>query len=387
MSADPAGPVAGPAAEPTLRPGAIGFVDALVIGLASTSPAYTLAAIIGALVALAGVNAPGILLASFVPMVLIAAAFAALNKVDPDCGTTFSWVTRAMGPWFGWIGGWAITMTGVLIIGSLANVGVVFTLRTVNLDSLAENKLLVTVLTVALILLMTWICVLGTELSARLQNALILAQTLALLVFAVVAIVRGVTGDSPLGGLDPSWSWLNPFGAGGAALSGGLLLGVFAYWGWESAVNLTEETRDSTSTPGRAAIASTVVLLVTYVGVAIAVLAFAGTDYLADNADEEEAIFALLSTEVMGGWDWVVLLAVATAAIASTQTTILPASRTGLSMARRHAFPRRFGHIDPRHRTPDVSTWWVGGIASVWFVWSACSARTRCSTRSPRCPC
>jgi amino acid transporter len=368
MQPDPPDSAVRPGKETTLRPGAIGFLDALVIGLASTSPAYSLAAIIGALVALTGVNAPGVLLASFVPMLLIASAFAALNRVDPDCGTTFSWVTRAMGPWAGWIGGWAITMTGVLIIGSLANVGVVFTLRTLNLDSLAENTPVVLVLTVALILLMTWICVLGTELSAHLQNGLIIAQTLALLVFAAVAIVRGVTGNSPLGGLDPSWSWLNPFGAGGAALSGGLLLGVFAYWGWESAVNLTEETRDSTSTPGRAAIASTVVLLVTYVGVAIAVLAFAGTDYLAENADEEEAIFALLSTEVMGGWDWVVLLAVATAAIASTQTTILPASRTGLSMARRHAFPRRFGHISPRHRTPDVSTWWVGGIASVWFV-------------------
>ncbi|WP_409329230.1 APC family permease [Trujillonella humicola] len=368
MKPERAPAVVGPGEEATLRPGAIGFVDALVIGLASTSPAYTLAAIIGALVALAGVHAPGILLASFVPMVLIASAFAALNRVDPDCGTTFSWVTRAMGPWAGWIGGWAIAMTGVLIIGSLANVGVVFTLRTLNLDSLAENTALVIVLTVALILLMTWICVLGTELSAKLQNALILAQTVALLVFAAVAFYRGVSGDSPLGGLDPAWDWLNPFGAGGAALSGGLLLGVFAYWGWESAVNLTEETRDSTSAPGRAAIVSTVVLLVTYVGVAIAVLAFAGTDYLADNADEEEAIFALLSTEVMGGWDWVVLLAVATAAIASTQTTILPASRTGLSMARRHALPKRFGHISPRHRTPDVSTWWVGVIASVWFV-------------------
>jgi amino acid transporter len=368
MQPDPPDSVVRPEEETTLRPGAIGFLDALVIGLASTSPAYSLAAILGALVALTGVNAPGVLLASFVPMLLIASAFAALNRVDPDCGTTFSWVTRAMGPWAGWIGGWAITMTGVLIIGSLANVGVVFALRTLNLDSLAENTAVVLVLTVALILLMTWICVLGTELSAHLQNGLIIAQTVALLVFAAVAIVRGVTGNSPLGGLDPSWSWLDPFGAGGAALSGGLLLGVFAYWGWESAVNLTEETRDSTSTPGRAAIASTVVLLVTYVGVAIAVLAFAGTDYLAENADEEEAIFALLSTEVMGGWDWVVLLAVATAAIASTQTTILPASRTGLSMARRHAFPRRFGHISPRHRTPDVSTWWVGGIASVWFV-------------------
>jgi len=368
MTADPAHPTVRPAEEATLRPGAIGFVDALVIGLASTSPAYSLAAILGALVALVGVNTPGVLLASFVPMLLIAGAFAALNRVDPDCGTTFSWVTRAMGPWFGWLGGWAIAMTGVLIVGSLSNVGVVFTLRTVGLDSLSENKPVVLVLTVALVLLMTWICVLGTELSAHLQNVLILAQTVALLVFGAVALVRGISGDTPMGGLDPSWSWLNPFGAGGGALSGGLLLGVFAYWGWESAVNLTEETRDSRSTSGRAAIVSTLVLLVTYVGVAIAVLAFAGTDYLSENADEEEAIFGLLAGKVMGGWDWVVLLAVATAAIASTQTTILPASRTALSMARRHALPRRFAHISPSHRTPDVSTWWVGIIASAWFV-------------------
>src|SRR3712207_7034757 len=126
-------------------------------------------------------------------MLLIASAFAALNRVDPDCGTTFSWVTRALGPWAGWIGGWAITMAGVLIIGSMANVGVVFTLRTLDLDSLGENTAVVLVLTVALILLMTWVYVLGTELSARLQNALILAQTVALLVFAAVAIYRGVT--------------------------------------------------------------------------------------------------------------------------------------------------------------------------------------------------
>ena len=368
MQPDPAPPPVRRSEEPTLRPGAIGFLDGLTIGLASTSPAYTLAAVIGPLVALGGVHAPGLLLASFVPMVLIAAAFAAMNRVDPDCGTTFSYVTRAMGPWGGWIAGWAITMTGVLIVGSLANVGVVFALRTLDVDSLADSKPVVLVLTVALILLMTWLSVLGTELSARLQNGLILAQTAALLVFAGVAFYRGVTGDSPLGGLDPTWDWLDPFGAGGAALSGGLLLGVFAYWGWESAVSLTEETRESTKNSGRAAIASTLVLLVTYVGVAIAVLAFAGTDYLTENAAEEEAIFALLSTEVMAGWDWVVLLAVATAAVASTQTTILPASRTGLSMARRHALPRRFGHISPRYRTPDVSTWWVGGIASVWFV-------------------
>ena len=37
-------------------------------------------------------------------------------------------------------------------------------------------------------------------------------------------------------------------------------------------------------------------------------------------------------------------------------------------MARRHAIPAHFGRIDPRHRTPAVSTWWVAGIAIVWYV-------------------
>lgn len=355
-------------AQQTLRPNAIGFVDALVIGLNATSPAYSLAAVLGPIVALVGVAAPGVLLASFVPMLLIAAAFYYLNRVDQDCGTTFSWVTRAMGPNWGWVGGWAITMTGVLVIGSLADVGVRFGLLAVGLDGLAENEWVVKVGAVVLIVAMTWLCVLGTELSARVQNWLIIAQVLALLVFAGIALVRAGRGDAAADAPTPSLEWLNPFAAGGAALTAGLLLGVFAYWGWESAVNLTEETQDSATAPGRAALVSTVLLLLTYLGTALAVVAFVGPQFLADNADEEEFVFALIAEDVMGSWGWVVYLAVATSAVASTQTTIIPASRTALSMARREALPARFAHIHPRHRTPDVSTWWVAGIAIAWYV-------------------
>lgn len=117
---------AGSAPPATLKPDAIGFVDALVIGLNATSPAYSVAAVIGPIVALVGIYAPGALFASFVPMLLIASAFYYLNKADQDCGTTFSWVTRAMGPWTGWLGGWAIAMTGVLVVGSLADIAVSF---------------------------------------------------------------------------------------------------------------------------------------------------------------------------------------------------------------------------------------------------------------------
>jgi amino acid transporter len=354
--------------EPTLQANAIGFTESLAIGLNATSPAYSLAAILGPLVVIAGVAAPGVLLASFVPMLLIASAFLYLNRVDQDCGTTFSWVTKAMGPWFGWLGGWAITMTGVLVVGSLAEVGVRFTLLMFGLDDVADNKLVVILLSVALVAVMTWICVTGTEISARLQTILILAQVAALLVFAGVALYLGLSGQGLEGAEPLSWSWMNPFAQGAGALSAGLLLGVFAYWGWESAVNLNEETTDAPDTPGRAAVVSTLLLVVTYVGTAVAVIAFAGPLFLDEYADDEEMVFAALADEALGGWSWIVLFAVATSAIASTQTTIIPASRTALSMARRHAIPATFGRISPRHRTPAVATWWVAAIAVVWFV-------------------
>ncbi|MFN8194459.1 MAG: APC family permease [Nocardioidaceae bacterium] len=363
------GPVhRGESEQPGLKAGAIGFFDALVIGLASTSPAYSLAAVIAPIVLLTGVYAPGVLLASFVPMLLISSAFYHLNKVDQDCGTTFSWVTRAMGPWWGWLGGWAIAMTGVLVVGSLAEVGVRFGLLTVGADGLAENIWLVRILAILLIVVMSWICVLGTELSARVQNTLIVGQVLALVLFAVVALVAVATDRSTLDATTPSLAWLNPFGAGGAALTSGLLLGVFVYWGWESAVNLTEETENPAEAPGKAAVLSTIVLVGTYVAVAFAIVAYAGTPFLAANSDEEEFIFALLSTKVLGGWDWVVLFSVATSAVASAQTTIIPASRTWLSMARRHAIPARFAHVHGRNQTPDVSTWWTAGVAIAWYL-------------------
>lgn len=357
-----------PEVEPGLEANAIGFVDAVSIGLNATSPAYSLAAVLGPIVLLVGVAAPGVLIASFVPMLLIASAFYFLNRVDPDCGTTFSWVTRAMGPWFGWMGGWAIAMTGVLVVGSLASVAVRFLLLMFGQRDLANNNYLVMGLSVALILLMTWICIVGTDLSGRVQTVLNIAQVVAIIIFCVVAIAKGATGQGLPGAESPSLSWLNPFGQGTAALTAGLLLGVFAYWGWESAVNLNEETTDSDSTPGRAAILSTVILLATYVGTAIAVLMLVGPSFLADNADQEEMVFALIAQEALGGWGWIVLLAVAMSAIASTQTTIIPASRTALSMARRRAIPSYFGQISRKYRTPEVSTWWVAGIAIVWYV-------------------
>ena len=116
-AADDAGPgsASSNVGDKGLKKGSIGFLDGLAIGLDSTAPAYSLAAVIGSIVVAAGVQAPAVLLVSFIPMFFIAGAFYYMNKVDQDCGTTFSWVTRTLGPYAGWIGGWAISNGGARV--------------------------------------------------------------------------------------------------------------------------------------------------------------------------------------------------------------------------------------------------------------------------------
>ena len=82
-----------------LRGGAIGFASSVVIGVASTAPGYSLAASLGFVVAAGvGLASPAIFWVAFLPMLCISFAYYYMNRADPDCGTTFTWVTSAMGP-------------------------------------------------------------------------------------------------------------------------------------------------------------------------------------------------------------------------------------------------------------------------------------------------
>ncbi len=350
-----------------LKPNAIGFWDGLAIGLDSTAPAYSLAAVLGSLVAIAGTKAPAIMLVSFVPIFLIAGAFFYMNRADQDCGTTFSWVTRAMGPTMGWLGGWAVFTTGVLVIGSLADVAALYTFELFNLTALSESRPAVVIFAVVIILVMTWLCVIGTELSAKVQRVLVLAQVAILLIFVVAVVVRFATGNAPEGAVTPELSWLSPVGLDSTSLISGVLLAVFIYWGWESAVNLTEESTDSATSPGKAGLVSTLVLLVTYVGVAIAMIAVVGPETVTEY-DDDTALFGAVGEVVFWPLAILLVLAIITSGLASTQTTILPASRTSLSMAVAGAFPKPFAKVHPKYGTPAFGTWVIGIAAIVWYV-------------------
>jgi amino acid transporter len=362
----PAGSAPG---EKGLKTGALGYLSNLVIGVASTAPGYSLAATLGFIAATEGVGlaSPAVLWVSFVPMLLIATAYYYMNRADPDCGTTFSWVTRAMGPSAGWLGGWAIIVADIIVMANLAQIAGLYSYLLVGWDSAAESTAAVTAIGVAWIIVMTAICYIGIELSARTQYFLLSAEILTLAVFAIVALVKVYAGDAPDASIHPDIAWLSPFSLDStSALTSGVLLGVFIYWGWDSGVTVNEESENPSEGPGRAAVMSTIVLVLIYVIVAIAAQAYAGPKELIDNADD---VLSVLGKDVFGSpLDKILIIAVLSSAAASTQTTILPTARTSLSMARARAMPATFGQVHPRHLTPSTSTLAMGALSILWYV-------------------
>lgn len=350
-----------------LRSGSLGLLSSVVIGISSTAPGYSLAATIGFVAAAVGLQSPVVMVLAFVPMFCTAYAYRELNAADPDCGTTFSWATRAFGPRTGWMGGWAIVVADIVVMANLAQIAGEYGFLLVGADSLAESTRWTTVAGVLWIVVLTWVCYRGVEMSARLQYVLLTVEVVALVVFSVVALVKVYGPNSPAGAVRPSWGWLDPTAVPSfSALSSGVLLAVFIYWGWDTAVACNEETCDSTRTPGRAAVLSTVGLLVLFLVVTTACQAWGGVGPLTEEGNQGD-VLAVLGTAVLGSTlGKVLVLAVLTSAAASTQTTILPTARTTLSMATRRAIPSVFARIHPRYQTPTWST--IGmGVASVAF--------------------
>ena len=362
-----------------LAAGKVGTLSGAVLGISCVAPGYTLTASIGVIVATVGLKMPAIFIAGFIPMFLTAYAYRELNSRTPDCGASFTWSTKAFGPYVGWMCGWGMVVASIIVLSNLAAIAVEFFYLLIarvagqlGIADLAGNKPVNIITTLVFIALATLIASRGITTSERVQYVLVGFQLLVLVAFAVAALVHVSRGDAPAG-LSFDLDWFNPFtGLTLAVFAVGLTGSIFAFWGWDTCLTLGEESKDPTKVPGRAGLLCVISILVTYLLIAVAVMMYAGTGEEGlglGNPENSENVFGALADPVLGPWFGPLLyLAVFASSVASLQTTFLPAARAMLAMGAYKAFPARFAEVSPRFLTPVYSTVVAGVVTGGFYT-------------------
>jgi amino acid transporter len=353
---------------PTLKADTLNLFDTTAIAVASVAPAYSIAATTFLLVAAVGLGTPAIVVISFVPVLFVAMAYYFMNRRDPDCGASYAWLARTMSPYIGWFNGWVQTCSSVIFCIAapvLAGTNTLALLQAFGWISAktASGTGLTAVVGLAWLIFVSAMVIYGIRLTANFQWIMVGLEYLIVLAFSITGLVRALASH-PAGSRVFSWSWLSPGSIGGIhGLAIGAALGVFLFWGWDTAVNLNEESEQAESNPGIAGILSMFILLLIFLVNAASMESILPVHTFVNQGGN--ALFFFAQRLAPAPFSYLMLLAILSSTVATTQTTLLPASRVTYSMARDGVFPKLFGKISPRFHTPAQGTSALFLIAAV----------------------
>ena len=360
-----------------LRGGQVGLLAIIVMGVATVAPAYAITSSLGPTASSVGLQVPIVLLLGFIPMFMVSLAYKELNAALPDSGTTFTWASRAFGPWVGWMGGWGFLAANIIVLSNLAGVAVDFFylfLADVTGDAaladLGQDKLVNILTCLVFMAVAVWVSARGLETARNVQVVLLVFQVGVLLLYSGMAIAKATGGASETA-IPFDWSWFDvtqipDFGAFAAGMS----LSIFLFWGWDMCLTMNEETKGGHRTAGVGATVTAIAILVIYLATSIASLMFAGvgTEGLGlGNEEISENVLTSLAGPVMGPLAILLSLAVLTSSASSLQATMIGPARTFQAMSFYKALPEPLRRTDSKG-VPRVAVLAAGGLSAAFYV-------------------
>ncbi|MEV0741844.1 APC family permease [Streptomyces sp. NPDC050549] len=343
-----------------LQANALGTFDTVVMAVAGSAPAYSIAATTAVLVGAVGLASPAALLYCAIPMLGIALAFSYLGRIDVNAGASYSWVGRTLHPFLGFISGWALVISATIfmVAGSLPAGSMTLSLFD---QGLADNTALSTVVGAAWFVIMLLVVLGGARLTVRAQLVMSGVELGILALFAALAIVH--TDNARV--FDWSWLGLSHFD-GVSGFASGALIAAFYYWGWDVTSNLSEETRNSRRTTGLAGLIGVGIVFLLFEVFTIAVNVILSSRQIESN---DANVLAVLGDEIWPGWGGKLLIvSVMLSTIATLETTLIQVTRSLFAMGRDRTMPAALGRVHRTWNTPWVAIVVVGGVALAMFI-------------------
>ena len=352
--------------EHTLQADGVSAAGSIVMAVAGSAPAYSIAATTAALVAAAGLASPAALLWCGLPMLGIAWAFAYLGRADVHAGAAYSWVGRALHPILGFLSGWALVVSATIFMVAGALPAGAATVSLFSPDS-TSNVGLVTGVGAVWFLIMAACVLVGVRITARAQWIMSTIEVAILAIFAIVAIVHAATGHHA--GPSFSWSW---FGfshfQGTSAFVAAALIAAFYYWGWDVSSNLGEETKNGHKSSGIGGIVGVIIVFLLFEVFTVAIQVVLPAKTIQDNSGNVLGVLGDAIWPGIGGK--LLIIAVMLSTIATLETTLIQVTRTLFAMGRDHTIPKAFGRSHPKWRTPAFATVVVTGVSLILFIGS-----------------
>jgi amino acid transporter len=355
---------AGSDRNPGLRADALGFAESVIMGVAGSGPAYSVAASTATLVGAVGVLAPASLLYCGLIMFGIVFAFRHLNRVAVNSGASYAWVSAIFSPVLGFFAGWALIISSVVFMVSGTLPAAAATLKLLA-PGFVDSQAAVTLVAALWLVSIGAVVAKGIKLSSYMQVGFTLVEVGVLALFFAVATM----GVAPPPAHAFAAAWLTGAGFTPALFASGAATALFALSGWDVTANLNEETRDGAHIAGAGSIVAVGIVALLLIGFNVLAL------WLLSDAEISSAGINIVSVVAQRllphPWDYLAMIAVMLSTIGTLETSILQFTRTLFSMSRDKALHPRYGRLHPVYRTPWVATLLITGLGLVLLFGSS----------------
>jgi amino acid transporter len=334
-------------AETELKAGAIGFWGNMVQAVTHIAPGLNVLLGLTFIVSFAGVTAPIAYLLGGIICLGVAIVLTQLAKQFTGAGGYFLYISRTIGPRFGWLTTWLYFLYDPVAIGVVC----AFTGSLVHDTLKAQYGWNIPWWVVFLLMV---ICVMGFTLFGIAISIFAMLALAAIEVGVFVALmISGLASPGP-GGFN-----FDSFNPGNIPSGNGLYLGIvftiLALSGFESVAPLGEETENPKRNLPLAIVGSTVLVALFYMLVNWGVLVGEGTDNV-KNFTSSDQIFELARRLWGGAWI-IVLIAAVNSGLAVCIAIQNATTRVLFDMGRVRALPAFLGKVHPRWKTPWNAIW------------------------------